>query len=519
MDLEQINSEYLKLQQDLQMAEKQVDYFEKHRDQLLTYHLDNITILQGKIIEAKRESNSEAQQKYEQEIAKEKESVENLKNVLEECKENAVSIRNKIDDRYNEIKNDPNMQKHLCEVMEKRYERKLSKLDVEKKELESKRDRRVDLQQLVAQHPALMNNLKGIMSARKQMNDLESELKAMTQQQADGKVIYANEARAQEIKANLMPQLQEKLNVNKRNLLDYIARNGIGISEMDIDEVSSEPVLDSNENIDVNATLNRNIKGLNKQIKGVNKDMRNNEIALNNVRSQLVTLEAQLHPQEPMQPEQVVEQAQAEPRNSQPEWEDINSNSGNQEQGQQDPVVNPQEPVQPEPQNNTQPAEKDTKSDSSNQEPVTPRPKWYQFIKRFKMWNENRKQSRLMQPEKIEAEMIDPDTGDVIANNAQPTSPEQQVVNPIMPHEAQPAPVQQQPEQAQSTPDQSQTMPEQAQPMPEQVQPTPVQAQTNQQQLANSLQYEIVQKRMNELMQSNMQNAKNKRKQEDREER
>lgn len=460
MDLEQVNSEYENAITDLQKAEKQVTYFEQNRDSLLDMHLDNITILRGKAVEAKRNNDAEAQLKFEEEIQKEESTVEYLRNILEKSRENVVNLQNKIDDRYNEIKNNPDLKKHLNEVMEKKYDRRLTKLHEEKEELESRKDRQVNLQDLVAQHPTLMNNLKGIMTAKKQINDLESELSKMTQTKEDGSFVYNDEERAKDIMYNLIPQLQEKLNVNKQNLMDYITRNGINVSEMDVDAVSSKPALDPNGNIDVNVTLNRSIKGTNRQIKGVNKDIRNNEIALNNVRGELNLL------QSTPQPVQNVQSEQPQQVSNNQVWENISSSSAT--------------PVQ---------------SEQTKSEPEEPQPKWYQFIKRFKIWNAKRKQAGLpdTQEKTSNSETVVPNAGAVVQPTTQPTNEQEQVLDALVPHSAEPTPVQQTP--------QTQAL---------------EQEQTERQNFSDSLKYPVVNEIMNEEMQDNMKKAKQQRKEEDR---
>lgn len=61
----------------------------------------------------------------------------------------------------------------------------------------------------------------------------------------------------------------------------------------------------------------------------------------------------------------------------------------------------------------TEPAQEEEEQDASEQEE---KPKWYQFVKRFKMWNEKRKQKALPEAEQPEAPTPEPTP----ENNTQP---------------------------------------------------------------------------------------------------
>lgn len=325
MDLEELNNEYLKLKADLEKANNDKKALETKLNDLV----DDRTVQQGKIIEAKRNKDNLAKQNAENEIKKIDASI---KKIMEDAKKKlneATAIKAKIDKRIEKIQNNPEMKKHLSDVLAKKYDRKLSKLEKEKEELEGRKGRLDNLKTLVANHPALGNNLKGILVATKEINGLQEELDSMATTTAPGVVTYSNPARANDIINNLMPAAQTKLAANKNPLIAYITKNSLEIKEEDIDELSETTfVLDGKGNLDLNATMDRRTSKLNRQIKGLDKSISDNKVAL--------AKHGKVHT----------------PKTS----------------------------------------AKESSADSEE------KPKWYQFVTRFKMWNEKRKQKALPEP-------------------------------------------------------------------------------------------------------------------------
>lgn len=328
MDLETLNKEYVQFKSDLEKARKEIESLESKANDLA----DDRIIWTAKLVEAKRNSDSVAEKEAEGELKRIDTEINVVKDDTLKKKEDIELIQAKINVRIKEIKENPEMKKHLDEVMSKKYDRKLSKLEKEKEEAVEKKDRLTDLKQLVTDHPALGNNLKGILTATKEMKDLQAELDGMKMIVGTGKssaYTYKDPVRANEIINTLLPQAQAKLATNKTPLMAYISKNGLNITEQDIDELADKGfIVDGKGNLDLNATMNKSISSLNRQIKGYDKSIRNHQIALENIN-------------------------------------------------------NRREPVTPRP-----------------AEPSTPeKPKWYQFIQRFKNWNDRRKQQALPESE------------------------------------------------------------------------------------------------------------------------
>ena len=360
MDLETLNKEYVQFKSDLEKARKEIESLESKANDLA----DDKIIWKGKLVEAKRNKDSVAEKQAEGELKRIDTEIKAVQDDTLKKKEEMELIQAKINVRIKEIKENPEMKKHLDEVMSKKYDRKLSKLENEKEEAVEKKDRLTDLKQLVTDHPALGNNLKGILTATKEMKDLQAELDGMKMIVGTGKTsayTYKDPARANEIINTLLPQAQAKLATNKTPLMAYISKNGLNITEQDIDELAEKGfAVDGKGNIDLNSTMNKSISSLNRQIKGYDKSIRNHQIALENIDNRSVPVT---------------------PRTPEP-----------------DPITPP--------------------------EPTTSeKPKWYQFIQRFKNWNERRKQQALPEPE--------PRTPDPEPSTPEPSSEKNEFLNSL----------------------------------------------------------------------------------------
>lgn len=174
MDLEKLNGEYLKLKQDIEIKKGVIVAYE-HRVQDLT--LDKI-IWTGKKAEARKNSDHDAEKTAQDELNKIDEEIKQLQESVEQEKETIKEFQGKIDAKITEIKENPEMKKHLDTVLKKKYERKLAKVEKEKAELIDKKDKVEQIKQLTTEHPALANNLKGMISAYKTAENLKKELKS-----------------------------------------------------------------------------------------------------------------------------------------------------------------------------------------------------------------------------------------------------------------------------------------------------------------------------------------------------
>ncbi len=320
MDLEKLNGEYLKLKQDIEIKKGVIVAYE-HRVQDLT--LDKI-IWTGKKAEARKNSDHDAEKAAQDELNKIDEEIKQLQESVEQEKETIKEFQGKIDAKITEIKENPEMKKHLDTVLKKKYERKLAKVEKEKAELIDKKDKVEQIKQLTTEHPALANNLKGMISAYKTAENLKKELKSLEYSAGNGIIAYTDTTRANEIKTNLLPDAESKMETNKTHFMDYIQKNKLDITEKDVNELVEKGAVNKDGKVDLETTFVKRTSGLNRQIKGLDKSINDYTYAM-----------------------------------------------GGAEKRQQSP---------------------EQQGSAQEQEE---KPKWFQFIKRFKAWRERRNQQEL----------------------------------------------------------------------------------------------------------------------------
>lgn len=320
MDLEKLNGEYLKLKQDIEIKKGVIVAYE-HRVQDLT--LDKI-IWTGKKAEARKNSDHDAEKTAQDELNKIDEEIKQLQESVEQEKETIKEFQGKIDAKITEIKENPEMKKHLDTVLKKKYERKLAKVEKEKAELIDKKDKVEQIKQLITEHPALANNLKGMISAYKTAENLKKELKSLEYSAGNGIIAYTDPTRANEIKTNLLPDAESKMETNKTHFMDYIQKNKLDITEKDVNELVEKGAVNKDGKVDLETTFVKRTSGLNRQIKGLDKSINDYTYAM-----------------------------------------------GGAEKRQQSP---------------------EQQGSAQEQEE---KPKWFQFIKRFKAWRERRNQQEL----------------------------------------------------------------------------------------------------------------------------
>lgn len=320
MDLEKLNGEYLKLKQDIEIKKGVIVAYE-HRVQGLT--LDKI-IWTGKKAEARKNSDHDAEKTAQDELNKIDEEIKQLQESVEQEKETIKEFQGKIDAKITEIKENPEMKKHLDTVLKKKYERKLAKVEKEKAELIDKKDKVEQIKQLTTEHPALANNLKGMISAYKTAENLKKELKSLENSAGNGIIAYTDPTRANEIKTNLLPDAESKMETNKTHFMDYIQKNKLDITEKDVNELVEKGAVNKDGKVDLETTFVKRTSGLNRQIKGLDKSINDYTYAM-----------------------------------------------GGAEKRQQSP---------------------EQQGSAQEQEE---KPKWFQFIKRFKAWRERRNQQEL----------------------------------------------------------------------------------------------------------------------------
>ncbi len=342
MEMKKINDEYVKLKADMEKFRNDI---KKLKNDARLKKIEQKR-KEADLEEAQLNGDKSAEKSARSELKKVTDEIEQIKKDANDKMENVKAIQKKINDRIKEIKENPEMKKHLESVMAKKYDRKLNNLKKEKEEVEEKKEKLKAVNELVNKHPSLGNNLKGIITATKDIEKLTEELK---------KLDPKDKARRDEINNKLLPDARAKLANNKSSFMSYVSKHNMKITDKDIEELANgNIVLDKSGNVNLNDTLNKNISSLTRQSKGYDKSIRNYQKALES-------------------------------------------------------IENYKNYIKPEKQKNdegktTGDGEKTTESVTA-ETATDEKPKWYQFIKRFKNWNEKRKQQALPEPTKTENEI------------------------------------------------------------------------------------------------------------------
>lgn len=267
MELENLNREYLSLKSKLRDARSK----ENTLNNRLTVLSDEKIIINGKLVEAKRNNDQAEIKRLNQELKQVNDDIADLKSEAVIQKEEIDGIRSMINARVNEVRNNVALQYHLDSALTTRYSRQLKKSNEEKQEILKKRNELVSLSQLLNNHRTLMNNAKGIANATKSIKKLKDELDSL-KVVSGGAVTYRDQTRANEILNNLIPAANRKIQRNKKALKDYIDRKKIKINKNAIDKLETmEYKTDRTGQADVNKALDKQIDLYNKDIAKVDK--------------------------------------------------------------------------------------------------------------------------------------------------------------------------------------------------------------------------------------------------------
>lgn len=359
MDLEKLNKQYLALKNRLKAEKTKIETEKKNIKTKETQKLTKLgdkKILEGEYDKAKINKDKNLMKSKKSEIEDVDKDIEKLDSEIGDIKdiikihENKIKgLEEQINDKLKELQENPELKKHIEEVMIKKYERQVKNGKDGKEKSTVKKEKIEKLQKLVEKRPAVKNYLIGIMNSTNEVNKLNEDLKKMGQ----------TDPKALNIKRKLIPDLEEKIKKNKELLLGIKA---LDFKEEDLEELlKSGIIVNKNGKIDLTTTLNKRKAQLNREIKRYTESIANHEEAL-----KTFGRSTELNTKTTYQ-----QQSQTRNMNSEPNLkpEPIKSSDAEQE--------NSSDPLQ---------------QSYAQQEEKT---KWYQFIKRFKNWNEKRKQKAL----------------------------------------------------------------------------------------------------------------------------
>ena len=248
-DLEQLNADYIELNNTKEEQEKKLKNYENELNSL-------------------EPGNEKRKNELELVLKGLEKEIEDLEKGIEGLKE--------------QISQDPEMKKYMDQVMQKRFNRSIKKLSTEKEKLET-------IQKMVTKHKTVGNYIKGMINNTKEIKELEDKVKNLKAQLDELKVEgkddeYTDPEKAKEI-LGLIEQTDGEIKDKKDKLQDITKpvqdfleghKNEYNISMKDIEELLL--------NVNTKGTdLDKIIAG---QIEGKEKDIKNREIALGNLNPQ-----------------------------------------------------------------------------------------------------------------------------------------------------------------------------------------------------------------------------------------
>lgn len=267
MDLKTINQEYLNLKEQIKNCDEKTKQY--------AAALENLS-LEKKIYEGERaramlDNNAQKIQEANQKIENCKNKIMKIKEIASNHKKNIELAKQKIDQRVQELTEEPEMKKHLQEVMTKKYSRKIKALKDEKNNKENELKKIESLEVVISYHPKIKNYLNGIANSLEEKAKCEKELETLNQSNNPDK------QKATQL-LNKIKKANSKINQNKSVVMTFLKKQKLEFSEQDLQKIFQGGVKRDNEgNIDLRANINK----INRQIKGINKSIKNHEIAMN----------------------------------------------------------------------------------------------------------------------------------------------------------------------------------------------------------------------------------------------
>lgn len=290
MELETKNREYLIAKKGLEDVKKELEGIKKRHFIALNNRQRHIVARN----DAELKKDEITKNNEQKEIDKLEREINDIEKELENKKTEFKSFETIINDKIEELKEDPDLKQTMDYALMTRYERQIKKLQRDKgtavlqksnKERdkinsEDKLKRYENLKQLITEHPALKNNLNGILAAKEEIKKLNDEL-AILDYQKDAK-------RIAEIQGKDLKDAKNKLDKNKKPLMDYIDKNKINVKYKDIEEMADKGIGldDSIKGLKKDIKdIDGEIKGYNEQIKGYDKEIEKYGIASNNIKN------------------------------------------------------------------------------------------------------------------------------------------------------------------------------------------------------------------------------------------
>lgn len=259
MDLELENVSYVAVKEKLEEKKKRVTVLEKEVTDLEESKRDKeeqIRLINRGIITGNKKELSKELETIKKDLKTKGEEAKKIKEEIE-------PLQRSIDAAIAKIKDNPEMKAQLEGAVSQKVKDEIEKKTKAKEALV---DKQKGFQKLANDKPA---ELKAFYKAGKSVEDLKKELQSLARKDDTGRVTYTNPARAAEINNRLLPKAEADLVATKATIVNYVKKKKIKLDEQDIEAFSYKNALGKNGKLDIDATLNKQVKTLDKKIERI----------------------------------------------------------------------------------------------------------------------------------------------------------------------------------------------------------------------------------------------------------
>lgn len=193
---------------------------------------------------------------------------------LEKLQEVIAQEQYNIDSRVKDLRENPEVQKKIDELLAKKYTETIKKKKEGATKLTERKERITKIKDTIKKVPALEDSLRTILEIQSEIKDLNKQLDSITSKDKDGKIIYTDDKTAQDLNSKI--EAAEKNNTREKDkfITSAAAATGLTIEAKDIDELISGKIVKGKDGkILVDKTLSNEEKLIDKQVNKENKEI------------------------------------------------------------------------------------------------------------------------------------------------------------------------------------------------------------------------------------------------------
>lgn len=303
MDLQKINEEYIELKDKLAYTKRELSKWNLDVKRLQ----NEKDIAKGEAaffnMNNELEKEKEARQRVQE---KKKEIIELKRNSIEKA-EKLKELQKSIDDKINELRQNPEMKQHIDGFLEQVYSDKLKRLssekdeemkksDEDKKALVAKRDKIFAIQELLAKNPVIRYLLGKVVESTLKSQKIGEEFDKLPNR--DSISAHEMQKAAKQNLAEFTKDLEDELKESGVNITVKDLLGSLPNIEVDKDgKLKKGLIKDSKGRVDITANINENLKGIesaiekkdkirDEKVEKIDKELEKYTIALNQTRPQ-----------------------------------------------------------------------------------------------------------------------------------------------------------------------------------------------------------------------------------------